>query len=84
MDMKEQLKEKLETRKGNVGLSEEEYAYIEANFKEVDKNDYAGRKWRKVHRAKYDSKYGAFMICLETEQWRNTTFEEFYGGAVVD
>lgn len=82
--MKEQIRLKLEKYKGNVGLSEDEHAFIDANFKEVDQNDYAGRKWRKVHRAKYDSKYGAFMICLDTDQWRNTTMEEFYGGAVVD
>ena len=83
--MIKQLREKIErSRCNNIGISEEEYAYIDENFMGVDSNDYTGRKWHKVHRAKYDSKYGAFMICLDTKQWRNTTMEEFYGGAVID
>lgn len=68
----------------NKSISEEAYNYIKTNYKQVDTEDRGGRSWFKVHRAAGDSKYGAFMICPDFNQWRNTTMKEFYGGAVVD
>lgn len=68
----------------NTGISPELHKHIRDTFSQVDNNDRAGRTWYKVYNWKYDSKYGAYMISIETQEWRNPTVIEFYGGAVVD
>lgn len=68
----------------NTGISPELDKYIRDTFSQVDNNDRAGRTWYKVYNWEYDSKYGAYMISIETQEWRNTTMSEFYGCAVVD
>lgn len=68
----------------NNSIPHEMSEYIKRAFTQVDEEDYKGRKWFKVHDSKYDSKYGAYMICLVTEEWRNTTASEFYGVGSYD
>lgn len=81
--MKEKLRQELASQRGhNKSISQESYDYIKSSFKNVERNDYAAREWHKVHCRNHDSKYGAFMICLEAEQWRNVTMDEFYGSVV--
>lgn len=81
--MKEKLKKELDSQRGhNKGISQEAYDYIEKHFRNVERNDCSARRWHKVHCVNHDSKYGAFMICLETEQWRDVTMDEFYGSVV--
>lgn len=40
--------------------------------------------WQRVYREGCDSKYGTIMVSHEMRAWRHPTFDEFYGGAVVD
>ena len=40
--------------------------------------------WQKVYREGCDSKYGTIMVSHAMRAWRNPTFFEFYGGAVID
>lgn len=61
-----------------------EYASEINSYTKVDENTHKQENWYKVYYAGTDSKYGAFMICPDTKEWRHTTFEEFYGGSVVD
>ena len=68
----------------NTGISPELHKHIRDTFRKVDNNDRAGRTWYKVYNWNGDSKYGAYMISIETQEWRNTTMSEFYGCAVVD
>ena len=81
--MKEKLRQELASQRGhNKSISQESYDYIKSCFRNVERADSSAREWYKVHCCKHDSKYGAFMICLETEQWRNVTMDEFYGSVV--
>ena len=81
--MKEKLRQELDSQRGrNKSISQESYDYIKRCFRNVERGDYAARKWHKVHCVNHDCKYGAFMICLEAEQWRNVTMDEFYGSVV--
>lgn len=68
----------------NTGISPELHKHIRNTFRKVDNNNRAGRVWYKVYNWECDSKYGAYMISIETQEWRNTTISEFYGDAVVD
>lgn len=77
------IKEYLEGKRGNTSLPNDFRAEF-SWYTRVDDNDKAGRKWFKVYWSGTDSKYGAFMICPDTKEWRNTTMMEFYGGACVD
>lgn len=54
------------------------------SYTKVDKDANKQGCWYKVYYAGTDSKYYAFMICPDTKEWRHTTFEEFYGGSIVD
>ena len=38
----------------------------------------------KVYKQGCDSKYGAIMVSNSMRAWRHPTFDEFYGGAVID
>ena len=82
-DIDDQLKELNNARWPNSSISDELADYIKKEFKEADRNDTNG-KWIKVHRAGSDSKYGTFMINIDRKLWRDTTFDEFYGGGIVD
>lgn len=78
------LKEYLEKNNwANTNIPKEFQAEI-LSYTKVPKEDSAGRKWYKVYFDGTDSKYSSFMICPDTKERRSTSFEEFYGGAVVD
>ena len=64
-------------------LSDELADYIEANYKEVT-DDYPKGTWYKVCRRGNDYKYGSYMIEPNLMLWRGQTFDEFYGGGIVD
>lgn len=40
--------------------------------------------WTRVYCEGCDSKYGTIMVSHEMCAWRHPTFDEFYGGAVID
>ena len=40
--------------------------------------------WQRVFKRGCDSKYGTIMVSHSMRAWRNPTFDEFYGGAVID
>ncbi len=40
--------------------------------------------WQRVFKQGCDSKYGTIMVSHSMRAWRNPTFDEFYGGAVID
>lgn len=82
-DIEDQLNELNNSKWPNSSISNELNDYILKNFKKVNKNDTEG-KWIKVHKAGNDSKYGSFMINIERKLRRDTNFDEFYGGGVVD
>lgn len=58
--------------------------YIQMNYERIGQNDTAGRTWLKVYRKGTDAKFGHYMVCLDTKQRRDSTFDEFYGGGFVD
>lgn len=79
-----EIKTRVATYKlSKCSLSAETVDYIKSNYKKVD-NAGANKTWYKVYQAGTDAKYGSFMICIDTKEWRNTSFDEFYGGGVVD
>lgn len=84
MDIQEEFEKVQASKFTNKCISDELDKHIRSTFKKVDKNDQAGRKWHKVYGRSCDSKYGSYMISIETQEWRNTTMSEFYGSAVVD
>jgi hypothetical protein len=43
-----------------------------------------GKTWFKVCREGNDVKYGSYYICIDTMERRNSTFDEFYDGGIVD
>lgn len=63
-------------------LTNEHFDYIKTNYKRVDEN--AEGKWFKVCRPGNDYKYGRFMIDPYKHESRSLTFDEFYGGGIVD
>lgn len=71
-------------KRGNGMISRETHQYIIANFKSVPPNDVGGRKWYRVYTPGADSKFGRYMVCLDTKERRSQTMDEFYGGGVVD
>lgn len=40
--------------------------------------------WQRVYKQGCDSKYGTIMVSHSMRAWRHPTFDEFYGGAVID
>ena len=40
--------------------------------------------WQRVYKQGCDSKYGTIMVSHSMRAWRFPTFDEFYGGAVID
>lgn len=84
-DNETKIKKDLEAiRRGNGMISRETHNYIIANFKSVPTNDVGGRKWYRVYTPGGDSKFGRYMVCLDTKERRNQTMDEFYGGGIVD
>ena len=74
---------KIRERDGKYGtfpLSLDCYKYIKDNYDE-DTVGVMG-KWYAVYYN--DPKYGRFMINIDKKLWRKPTFDEFYGGGVVD
>lgn len=82
-DIEDQLNDLKNSKWPNSPISVELNDYILKNFKKVNKNDTEG-KWIKVYKSGNDSKYGSYMINIERKLRRNTSFDEFYGGGVVD
>ena len=85
--MKEKLITELKAQgRGNRSISRESYDYIKRSFQYIANGSNAARDasrvWLKVHCEKHDPKFGAFMICMATEEWRDTTMDEFYGSVV--
>ena len=64
-------------------VSAEAWKYIMDNFKHIDKEDKADRVWSSISVIGNDEKYGRIMICLDTKEWRNDSFVEFYAGPGV-
>ena len=63
-----------------ICISPEMDKFIKENY---TKGDSEG-KFYKVYRQGNDAKYGHYMINPHTKHWRNSTFDEFYGGGIVD
>ena len=61
-------------------ISDELHRHIKDNFREVPCKIFG--KWYKVYNG--DSKYGQYMVNFDKELWTHVSFDEFYGGAVVD
>ena len=71
---------------GSNPISAELCEFIGENYTLVE-NDYAeknGGNWHKVYPSGRDSKYCCFMIEPEQMLRRSVTFDEFYGGGIVD
>ena len=84
MDIQKELEKVQVSKFPNKCISKELHEHIISTFNKGEKNDRSGRIWHKVYCQGSDSKYGAYMISIETQEWRNTTMSEFYGDAVVD
>jgi hypothetical protein len=54
--------------------------FIKKNYTEGNSEG----KFYKVYREGNDAKYGHYMINPRTMHWRGSTFNEFYGGGIVD
>lgn len=63
-----------------ICISEEMDRFIRQNY---TKGDSEG-KFYKVYRQGNDAKYGHYMVNPHTMKWRGSTFDEFYGGGIVD
>lgn len=68
----------------STSISDEAVDFIIKNYKKVSRDSIGNKKWVKVHAKRSDAKYGSFMICVDSKEWRNTSFDEFYGGGIVD
>ena len=64
----------------HVCISPEMDDFIKANYKEGNDNG----KFYKVYRRGNDAKYGHYMINPHSTLRRGSTFDEFYGGGIVD
>lgn len=79
----EQELEKIKNQKFAT-ISSELNKYIHKNFTAVDDNAVIGRNWIQVREKGADYKYGRYMVSVETKEYRNQTFSEFYGSGIVD
>ena len=61
-------------------ISEEMDRYIRDNYTEGNDDG----KFYKVYRRGNNSKYGHYMINPITKHKRSSTFDEFYGGGIVE
>lgn len=76
--------EKVQKNEYNTSISQEAYDYIMKNYKKLSRDSIGNKKWVKVFVKGNDGKYGSFMICVDTKEWRNESFNEFYGNGFVD
>ena len=76
--------EKVQKNGYNTSISQEAYDFIMKNYKKLSRDSIGNKKWVKVFIEGYDAKYGSFMICVDTKEWRNVSFDEFYGNGIVD
>lgn len=76
--------EKVQKNGYNTSISQEAYDFIMKNYKKLSRDAIGNKKWVKVYIAGNDSKYGSFMICVDTKEWRHVSFDEFYGNGIVD
>ena len=76
--------EKVQKNGYNTSISQEAYDYIMKNYKKISRDAIGNKKWVKVYVLGNDAKYSSFMICVDTKEWRNTSFNEFYGNGIVD
>ncbi len=67
-------------RFGIQQISEEMDDFIRENYTEGDSEG----KFYKVYRKGNDCKYGHYMVNPRTMRYRNSTFDEFYSGSIVD
>lgn len=67
-------------------ISEPTADYINKTYTEVKPipANINGKTWFKVCREGNDVKYGSYYICIDTMEWRGSTFDEFYGDGIVD
>ena len=67
-------------------ISEPTADYINKTYTEVKAipANINGKIWFKVCREGNDVKYGSYYICIDTMERRGSTFDEFYGGGIVD
>jgi hypothetical protein len=63
-----------------IAISTEMNDFIKKNYTEGNSEG----KFYKVYREGNDAKYGHYMINPQTMKWRGSTFDEFYGGGIVD
>ena len=63
-----------------IAISTEMNDFIKKNYTEGDSEG----KFYKVYQEGNDAKYGHYMINPRTMKWRGSTFDEFYGGGIVD
>ena len=58
--------------------------YRNASDFEMPEECRAHSDWQRVFKQGCDSKYGTIMVSHSMRAWRNPTFDEFYGGAMID
>lgn len=63
-----------------ICISKEMDKFIKENYTEGNSEG----KFYKVYREGNDAKYGHYMINPNTMRRRGSTFDEFYGGGIVD
>lgn len=63
-----------------ICISAEMDKFIQNNYSEGNSDG----KFYKVYREGNDAKYGHYMINPRTMKYRSSTFDEFYGGGIVD
>ena len=84
-DIKTEIKAIQNYRYNQASISKELDEYIKNNYKKIDRNNYtSNERWFKVHKAGNDAKYGSYMVCFDTKEWSQKTFDDFYGGGIVD
>ena len=76
--------EKVQKNGYNTSISQEAYDFIMKNYKKLSRDSVGNKKWVKVYIEGNDGKYGSFMICVDSKEWRNVSFDEFYGSGIVD
>ena len=84
-DIKAEIKAIQNYRYNQASISKELDEYIKNNYKKIDRKNYTSNdRWFKVHKAGNDAKYGSYMVCFDTKEWSQKTFDDFYGGGIVD
>lgn len=83
--MQQQIINKLSnSRFGCTMLTKEQWDFVKSNYTKVDKDFTNGHKWHKCYCQGCDAKYTHKMIDPEAKLIRNSTFNEFYSGSIVD